>query len=147
MRRNRIGIQFNGFQELAERIDELAGLDGLKRAVEAGLKSSKEYVNGEISAALQKSKLPAQGKYSEGNTLNSLNKDFNVKWDGLQASVDVGLDFDKSGMTSIFLMYGTPRMKPDQDLYDAIYGNKTKNKIKRLQESAMNEVLSRVMGG
>lgn len=147
MPKNRIGIQFNGFTELAERIDELAGGDGLKRAIEAGLKASKQFVNGEITAALQPSKLPALGKYSEGVTLESLSKDFTVEWDGAQASIDVGLDFKKSGMTSIFLMYGTPKHPPVTELYDAIYGNKTQSKIKKLQKAAMNEVLNRLTGG
>ena len=34
MPKNKIGMQFKGFEELAERIDELAGSDGLKRAVD-----------------------------------------------------------------------------------------------------------------
>lgn len=147
MPKNKIGLQFKGFEEIAKRLDELAGTDGIKRAVEAGLKTSKEFVNGEITAALQKSKLPAHGKYSEGDTLKSLDKDFKIEWDGAQASTNVGLDFSKSGMTSIFLMYGTPRMPPVDDLYNSIYGRKVQAKIKKLQADAVNEVLKRVMEG
>lgn len=147
MPKNKIGLQFKGFEELAAKLDELAGTDGIKRAIEAGLKTSKQYVNGELEKVLQPSNLPAHGIYSEGETLKSINKDFSVKWDGMQASVDVGLDFKKSGMTSIFLMYGTPKHPPVKGLYDAIYGKKTQSNIKKLQETAVNQVIKRTMEG
>lgn len=146
MAKTKIGMQFKGFEELAARIDKLAGTDGLKRAVEAGLKSSKQFVNGEITKAMQPSKLPAKGQYSTGDTLKTLNKDFAVDWQGSQASVKVGFDITGNGLTSIFLMYGTPRMNPDNDLYNAVYGKATQRQIKKLQETAVNEVIKRIMG-
>lgn len=146
MARNRVVCDFSGFRDYMARLDELGNDDAMKRGVEAGLKASKQYVNTEVNKAIAKSNLPAHGKYSTGNTKDSLDKNFNVDWEGLQGVIKVGFDFSKSGMTSIFLMYGTPKMPPMQGLYDAIYGTRTKSKIKRLQKEAINEVIQREMG-
>lgn len=147
-KKNKISLQFKGFEELTKKIDDLAGTDGLKRAVEAALKTSKQEVNKEITAALQPSKFPAGGIYSTGKTKAAINKDFAVKWAGMVAEIPIGFDMSKSGgMTSIYLMYGTPRMKPDNELFNAIYGNAIKTKVKKLQETAVKEVIERIMGG
>ena len=145
-KKNKIGMQFAGFEELAKRLDEAAGTDGLKRAVEGGLKASKQYVDAQIKSAMQPPKLPAKGKYSTGATMQSMIGSYAVEWDGMTAAIDVGFDLEKT-LTSIYLMYGTPRMKPDADLYNAIYGAAAKKKIKELQEQAVNKVLQRVTEG
>ena len=44
-KKNQIGLQFSGWQELMQSIDRAAGEEGLKKATEAALKASKEYVN------------------------------------------------------------------------------------------------------
>lgn len=147
MARNKIGIQFAGFDELMEKLDKLGDSDAMKRGVEAGLKASKQYVNEQITASVQKSNLPAHGKYSHGETVHSIDKNFKVDWEGLMASTKVGFDFSKSGMISIYLMYGTPKMKPVPGLYDAIYGKKTQSQIKKLQKEAINKVIQRMMEG
>lgn len=147
-KKNKITLQFKGFEELTKKIDELAGTDGVKRAVEAALKSSKQEVNQRITAALQPSKLPAHGNFSTGKTKAAMNKDFAVKWAGMTAEIPIGFDMAKAGgIISIFLMYGTPKMKPDNELFNAIYGNAIKSKVKKLQETAVNNVIKRIMGG
>ena len=145
MARNKIGIKFAGFEELMEKLDKLGGSAAMKKGVEAGLKSSKQYVNEEIKKVIAKSNLPAHGKYSHGDTLQSIDKNFEVDWEGLMASTKVGFNFSKSGLVSIFLMYGTPKMKPVAGLYDAIYGKKTQSKIKKLQKEAIEKVIAREM--
>lgn len=147
MARNRVTIDFRGFDEYMERLDRLGNTAAMKRGVEAGLKASKQYVNTEITKVVKKSNLPAHGKYSSGDTKNSIDKNFNVDWQGLVGSMNIGFDFSKSGMTSIFLMYGTPKMQPVPGLYDAIYGNRTKTKIRKLQKEAIDEVIKRMMEG
>lgn len=145
MARNKIGIKFAGFEELMEKLDKLGGSAAMKKGVEAGLKSSKQYVNEEIKKVIAKSNLPAHGKYSHGDTLQSIDKNFEVDWEGLMASTKVGFNFSKSGLVSIFLMYGTPKMKPVAGLYDTIYGKKTQSKIKKLQKEAIEKVIAREM--
>lgn len=146
MARNRVVCDFSGFRDYMARLDELGNDDAMKRGVEAGLKASKQYVNTEVKKVISKSNLPAHGKYSSGITAESLDKNFNVDWEGPQGVIKIGFDFSKSGLTSILLMYGTPKMSPVQGLYDAIYGTRTKSKIKSLQKEAINEVIRREMG-
>lgn len=147
MARNKIGMQINGFDELMAKLDELGGSTAMKRAVESGLKASKEYITSQIDTAIQNGNLPAGGKYSTGDTKSSIDDDMTVNWDGMFASVKVGFNLKKSGMTSIFLMYGTPKMPPVPGLQAAIYGAKTKKEVSKLQTEAVNKVIKRIMGG
>ena len=145
MARNKIGLQVKGFEEYMSKLDELGGSDAMKRGVEAALKASKQYVTPQIEAAM--ARLPAGGKYSTGDTKKSIDKDMTVEWQGMSGSVKVGFDFKKSGMTSIFLMYGTPKMPPVAGLKDAIYGTKTQRQITSVQAEALDKVIKRVMEG
>lgn len=145
MARNKIGLQVKGFEEYMSKLDELGGTDAMKRGVEAALKTSKQYVTPQIEAAM--THLPAGGKYSTGETKKSIDKDMAVEWDGTSGSIKIGFDFKKSGMTSIFLMFGTPKMAPVPGLKDAIYGTKTQRQIAKVQAEALDKVIKRVMEG
>ena len=145
MARNKIGLHFKGFEEYIERLDEIGNTTAVKRGVESALKASKQYVNPQINAAM--AKLPAGGKYSTGDTKASIDTDMTVEWEGLTGFIKVGFDFKKSGLTSIFLMYGTPNMPPVAGLKNAIYGAKTKKEIAKIQQEAITKVIKRVMEG
>lgn len=144
MARNRIGLQFSGIEEMIERL-EAAEAD-IKTATEAALKASKQIVNEKLNRDTTNANFPAGGKYATGALKQSIDKDFNVKWEGTKASLKIGYDFQKSGMASIFLMYGTPKMPKVQKLYDDIYGARTKREIKKAQEKAMERVIERAGG-
>lgn len=145
MARNRIGLQVKGFDEYMKRLDELGGSNAMKKGVEKALIESKEYVNPLIEAAM--TKLPAGGKYSTGDTKQSIDKDMSIDWQGSTASIKIGFDLKKSGLTSIFLMFGTPKMPPVKGLKSAIYGAKTRKKLAELQGEALNEVIKSIMEG
>lgn len=147
MARNKIGLQVKGFEEYMAKLDELGGNTAMKRGVESALKASKQYVNPLINAAMTSSNLPAGGVYSTGDTKQAIDNDMSVEWDGMIGSVKVGFDFKKGGLTSIFLMYGTPKMSPVAGLKEAIYGAKTQREIKKIQAEALNKVIKRVMEG
>ena len=49
-------------------------------------------------------------------------------------------------MTSIFLMYGTPRMNPARGLKASVYGAATKKEIAKIQEDEILKVIHRKMG-
>lgn len=144
-RKNKIGLQFSGFEELAEKLDELQG--DLKKTTEEALRKSKAVVTTNLLKATQKSNLPAHGKYSTGGTRHSTNTKKNVNWEGTIGEIEVGFDFEKSGLKSIFLMYGTPRMKKAQKIYDAVYGTKTKTKIRKIQKETFQEAIKKKMEG
>lgn len=145
MARNRIGLQFDGWTDYMAKLDKLGGTDAMKRGVEAGLRASKQYVNPKIEASM--SKLPAQGRYSKGVTKQSIDRDMSINWGGMTGEIKVGFDFKKSGTTSIFLMYGTPRMKPVSGLKNAIYSSKTQKEIATIQEAEVAKVIKRIMEG
>ena len=147
MARNKIGLQANGLEEYMKKLDELGGTEMMKKGVESALKTSKQYVNPLIEQSVKSSNLPAKGKFSTGDTKKSIDDDMTVKWDGLTASVKVGFDFKQSGLKSIFLMYGTPRMKPVAGLKAAIYGAKTQKELARIQSDALDEVIRNIMEG
>lgn len=145
MARNKIGLQVKGFEEYMAKLDELGGSKAMKRGVESALKASKEYVNPLIESAMVS--LPASGKYSTGGTKESIDKSMDVEWDGMTATIKVGFDFKQSGLKSIFLMYGTPKMPPVNGLKAAIYGNKTQKKIGEIQGETLAKVIDEFMEG
>lgn len=145
MARNKIGLQVKGFEEYMAKLDELGGSTAMKRGVNEALIESKKYVNPLIEKAM--TKLPAQGRYSKGGTKESIDDSMSVDWQGMTGSIKVGFDFKKSGMKSIFLMYGTPKMQPVAGLKAAIYGAKNQKQIAQIQAETLNRVIEKVMEG
>ena len=145
MARNKIGLQVKGFEEYMAKLDKLGGSKAMKQGVESALKSSKEYVTPLIESAMDN--LPAMGKYSTGDTKESIDKGTDVEWNGMTASIKVGFDFKKSGLKSIYLMYGTPKMPKVNGLYDAIYGSKTQKQIGKIQAETLAKVIDEYMEG
>ena len=142
-----MGLQFDGWEETITKLNSLAGNGGTAKAVEEALASSKEYVNEKIDKAVVSASLPAKGRYSIGGTRKSINRDSEVQWQGQTAGIKVGFDFKKSGTTSIFLMYGTPKMKPAKGLKAAIYGTKTRKEIAEIQSEIISKHIKKVMEG
>ena len=136
--KNKITLQFKGFEEYAERLDKLGG--DLKAITEKALQNSHDFITPKIKAAIKK-------HHRSGLTEKSLATDAKVKWEGSTASIDIGFKIGDGGLPSIFLMYGTPRMTKDQNLYDSIYGNKTKKQIAELQEKTFARAIQKIMGG
>jgi hypothetical protein len=70
-----------------------------------------------------------------------------VEWTGMVAEVAVGFDLTKKGgFHSIYVMngtkvHGTPRVKKDQKLWNAIKGAQTKKEIAALQEEILRKYL------
>ena len=123
---------------------ERAGANA-KKATESMLKASKKVITDKLISDTVPGNYPAQGKYSTGRLAQSIDTDYSVEWEGTTAKINIGYDFDRTGLESIVLMYGTPKMKPAQKLYDDIYGSKTKKEIKKIQQEALNKILERAM--
>lgn len=121
----KIGLHFKGFEDLMEDLDRLGG--DLKKATTESLEKSHAYVTPNIKQAMSK-------HYRTGRTERTIETSGKVTWDSNVAAVDVGFDISGGGLASIFLMYGTPRMKKDAKLYNAIYGSATKKKLGEIQE-------------
>ena len=132
--------------EYGNRLDELGGGSALKRAVADSITQSKVAINKEIEGTIVASNLPAGGKYSTGETLRSLDKTTKVEWDGNVASLPLGFDFNKGGLTSVFLMHGTPTMDPVPGLYETVKGSKAQSIARKETKKAMKKVIERLGG-
>lgn len=150
MPKARFSLECKAFDEYMAKLDKIGGTAAMKKGVENALIKSKEYVTELLDAAMAKPNLPAHGDYSSGGTADSINRDAAVEWQGMTGTIEIGFEFKESGMKSIFLMYGTkahgtPRMSPVVGLYDAIYGNKTKSQIKKIQSEALTATIDEIM--
>ena len=132
MAKNKIGLQFAGFEEVISNFEKLGG--DVKAATNAALIESQKYIADQAHTAMAPHK-------KTGKTEGSIVKDGRVTWSGMTAEINVGFDLTKGGMPSIFLMYGTPRMAKDTKVYNAVYGSKTKKAIASLQEQKFKERL------
>jgi hypothetical protein len=148
--RNKIGLQFEGWEDYMDKLDKLGGTNAMQKGVNEALIESKKHVNPLIEKSM--GKLPAGGKYSTGDTKASIDNEMKVEWEGMTATIKVGFDFSESGLKSIFLMYGTkvhgtPRMKPVSGLKSAIYGSKAKKEIAEIQEKVLSDHIKKFMEG
>lgn len=145
-KKTKLTVDFSNFADYLERLDNLGGITAMKKGINAGLKASKNHVNEQLRIAVSNNKLPRKGKYSTGKVAASIDETVNASWKGLTASIPIGFDLKKSGLTSIFLMYGTPRMKPAKGMKAAIYGTKAKKQHKEIVAAALENAISEVMG-
>ena len=135
-KKKKSGIDFSGFEELAEKLDSIGG-KALDRGVESALIASHRVITPEVKKAIAPHRLT-------GDTEKSIKSDSRVEWVGTKASVKVGFDISNGGLPSVFLLYGTPKISPDRKLYNAFFGGATKKKVRQAQEEVINKIISRV---
>ena len=144
MGKNSLKLETKGFEELLEKLD---GLEvNLIPVVEDALSQAAETITEDTIEAMSTGNLPAGGKFSTGDTKDSINTDTSVRWNGMQAEVWVGFDFSKLGAGG-YLITGTPRMKPNQKL-KKIY--KSKRYMKQIEQDMVdifNDAIEDYMGG
>ncbi len=152
----KFGLKFDGVAELSEQLDKLGG--DLKAVTEEAL----AFIPADINPHLRE----AMAKHNRsGKVAASIVEDQTVTWLGSVASIPVGFDFKKSGLPSIFLMYGTPRHAPrnqyggaskpgaqehpgtqaDRELYDAIYGKRVQSDIAKKQKQIFEDAIARLL--
>lgn len=112
----------------------------IKPATEKALKRTHAYVTENLDKHTSKQFFPAGGKYSEGDTKNSIVREDNVRWIGSQAYIGVGYNVAQD-ITSIYLMYGTPRMPKVQAIYNDVWGRKTRTKVRDIQLTTFDDEL------
>lgn len=141
MARNRIGLNIDDldiYSNFFRSFDK-----DVKEFTEKALIESKEFVTSKLEKDTISPNYPAQGEYeSKAQILkNSIDRDLSVEWDGNTAEIKVGYDFEKSGLVSIFMMYGTPHHNPAKKIKNDIYGSKTMREVKEVQKEALAEFL------
>lgn len=139
------GFDTSALLKYAERLEAAGGTAALQRAVEGGMKSTKQEVNKQVAVAMQPSNLPAGGKYATGETMEHLNEDMAVNWEGNMARMKLGFNLQDAGLVSIFLMYGTPKHAPAAGLREALKENPRKISKKEM-ETACKKILERLGG-
>lgn len=145
----KIKMDFDGLDKLSERLRELDG--NVEETAKKALEESAEHIGEKIQKCMSRSKMPAGGKYWTGDTKSAIKKNAKAEKEGTMISIGVGFDFHSgktrmAGMKSIFLMYGTPRMKPVAGLKAAIYGAKTAKEIAEIQKKYFDKEIKK-MGG
>ena len=140
----RVKILFDGFQELAERIDKCGSFTFLQQAVNEALEETFKIIQREVesASAIYSSKGGGRKGYATPEMYNAIKKDSKVIWNGSVGEVSVGFDFgQKGGYHSIFIMYGTPRMPKDSKVYNAIKGTKVMEEVYKKQEEVLQSYL------
>lgn len=153
MARKRFTINFKGFDDVLDRYQTLGG--NTKQIIDKCLKVVPEVINPE----LKKDVAPHRRKKS-GSAVDSLVENPNVEWEGTVGRIPVGFQFDKGGLTTIFLMYGTAKHAPsnqygtfkgvtytpqDKKLYVDIYGNFVKLSIEKKQREIFKQEIEKIM--
>lgn len=140
----RMKLEIEGLSEYLNRIQQLDG--NIRETTEKALRETHQIVTQKAQKAMSASYLPARGKYSTGETLTHLRRNAAIEWHGDVAEVPVGFNIKGGGLTSIFLMYGTPRMRPDKELYNAFFGSRTRKEVVEAQENVFWNEIRRLEG-
>ena len=139
------GLDFKGFLDFAEAIDELTNGEMLMQIVTQTLEKTKDYVNGEVEKALNSSKYSFEKgvKYSQGDARASFEKVRNmpVEVNGTVVTAYAGFDLEDAPEV-LPLAYGTPHLEKDKNLYNAIkVKGKVKKQVEKLQAVAFTNAL------
>lgn len=126
--RNTLRLDTSGFAEMIRKLDALGG--NVRQAVTDALEQSAETIREDTLDALDNAYLPAGGRYSMGDTKESVVDDKHVRWEGLVGWVPVGFDFSKIGAGG-YLITGTPKMQPDYRLNQMYKQKKYMSQIQR----------------
>lgn len=134
---SKLKLEFDGLDNVIQKLTKLGS--NVKGTAEKALKESHKIVTDKAKKAIQPHHLT-------GATEKSIYSPPEVNWAGNIASVPVGFSIRNGGLAHIFLMYGTPRIKKDQKLYNAFFSKATKDEIKTIQEDIFYDELRRLNG-
>lgn len=147
MAKNKFSVDFAGFEQYQRKLEELAGGDAVKKALNVALEETQSIIAENVSAAMS-------SHTDTGKVAKTIIRKDPPEWTAGVGSVNVGFDITAGGMydglPSIFLMYGTqlngqPHIKPDKNLYNAVYGAATKKQIQNIQKKAFEDAITGVM--
>lgn len=142
MARNTMQLDLKGFNELITKLDGLGG--DIKKATQDALEKAGQKIGEDTAKAVQRSNLPAGGKFSQGDTAKTVVENPKVEWSGDTASIGVGFDFSKRGAGGFLIkgyyqnFHGTPRHMAPQPQLNAMYTGK--GYMKQIQNEMAKEV-------
>lgn len=137
--KNKVWFDFSGFTEMAEKCNDL-----YNRADEIAkecLTATHKNVTAKITKDIER-------HIVTGNTKKSIYDKPVVTKEGQNAySVNIGFDIENGGLPSIFLMYGTPRQKPDTKFRADLFGKKTKTENFEIQNKIFQKYVNKLNEG
>lgn len=137
-KRSKFAFNFDEMIDLAAKI-EAAGGD-LQKAADSALKAAHGYITPQLNRGISR-------HVQTGDTKKSLERKARVTWvHPMLARVEIGFDLKDGGLPSIFLMWGTPKMKPDTSLRKAAFGAKVRREVAQIQREVLETVLKRLGG-
>lgn len=139
-RKQFISLEYGAFDSYIERLRSVEA--DVEKVVADAMEKAAEKVQEDTIKALEKSHLPAKGKYSQGDTENSVVRDLKPTVTRQYVEVKLGFDKTRPGAGG-FLITGTPKMQPDRALAQ-IYGSRKyqtdiTNQIKEDLDKAIKE--------
>lgn len=138
-KRSKLAFNFDEMAGLAEKLEKAGG--NLQAAADRALKATHDYITPNLSGEIQR-------HVQSGDTKESLDKRGGVVWESpLKAHVNIGFNLEEGGLPSIFLMWGTPKMKPDTKLKNAAFGTKVKREVAAIQRQEMEKALQEITRG
>ena len=147
MAKNNFSLNFDGFMDLARDIDNL-GEGYLQKAVDNAFSASKDYVNNEVSKAMDDSRYNFDGTgYSQEKAKQSLNEvaKMPVEWSGTVAIANIGVK-TRDALEVLLLGYGTPHLAADPKLINAIkVKGKVKKEVEKIQSEEFNKVIEEAL--
>lgn len=136
---NLVQLDTSAFTRILEKIDALGG--NVHEITERVLREYGVRVTRATFKAAQAPNLPRGGAYSRGYTLESVINHVKVYWEGETAYAPIGFDFSEPGAGG-FLIAGTPRMAPDQELRKIYKQKKFMSQVQRdMQDAAWAEMI------
>lgn len=138
-KKSKFAFAFDEMAELAEKLEDAGG--DLKEAADKALRATHDYITPDLESGIKRHVL-------SGDTKESLDKRGGVVWESdLKAHVNIGFNLKEGGLPSIFLMWGTPKMKPDRKLKNAAFSAKVKREVAAIQREEMEKALKEIAGG
>ena len=139
MAKSKLAFNFKEMEALAAKLESLGG--NLQEACDEALHATHDFITPNLASGIAR-------HVFTGDTQESLDKAPAVVWDTpLKAHVNIGFDLAGGGFPSIFLMWGTPKQAPDNNLKNAAYGPKVRREVARLQKQAMEDEIKKTAGG
>lgn len=142
-RKRMLSIDFSQMGDIIEKLDNL-GMN-LEQIVTKVMEEEGKEVQEDTLKAISSGNLPAKGKYSTGDTEDSVIRDVSVTNFGSILEMKLGFDKTKPGAGG-FLITGTPRMQPDQALADIYTAKKYENQLAKKIKKALQLELDRLGG-
>ena len=137
-KKSKLAFNFKEMEELADKLERMGG--NLQVACDKALHDTHDYITPGLATGIAR-------HVDTGETEGSLERSAHVVWDSpLKAHVNIGFDLSK-GWPSIFLMWGTPKMKPDTSLKNAAFGPKVRREVANIQRAALEEAIKNLTSG